>query len=258
MLGVSALSFDLEEKLNFFQDNHWIKYLEFGVDSLSDLLLLEQQLNKIENNLPQIAFHLPLKTNPVEDIPELMESNYFFVSNIIKEGLKFKPLYFNMHLGHLFQWKYEKNREKYHQLGAEYINKLLTLDDNIMIYIENMYSLTKNKSGDLISFGKTVEEIEGILSGIPSDRVKFCLDVGHSILSGIDFQNADFLKDSLLHYNTNYGQWDEHLGFQVSGYGWDYLSKLSAGGRFKYILLELPCKELESITERELKRSNLC
>lgn len=256
MLGISALSFDLKEKLRYIEQGVKVDYLEYGVDSLDDLVILEQLLNQSPASL-SVAFHLPLKTNPVEDIDELRQANQAYLTKIIQEGLHFQPLYFNMHLGHLFQWKYEKNKGQYHRLAADYIHSLLALDPRVHLYMENMYSLDRPKSADLISFGKTVEEIRAVFSLVNSPRVKFCLDMGHAILSGEDFLEEDFVNESLLHFNTNHGNWDEHLGFGVPGYDGNYLKRLKDSGKFKYLLLELSVQEMTK-GEAELKRSGLC
>lgn len=256
MLGISALSFDIEEKLRFVQSCPSIGYMEYGIDEKEEFEVLRRALASFENR-PPLAFHLPLKANPAEDIPVLRRANLEYLREIIVEGLKFEPLYFNMHLGHLFQSRYEKNPERYHRLAADYLKELLEIDPGVRLYVENMYSLSQERSGDLISFGKSREEIRAVLNLIDSPRLGFCRDIGHEILSGESYGEEAFVKEALLHFNTNRGERDEHLGFLGKDYDYGFLQRLRSSGKFRFVLLELPASELAAVLE-EMKRRESC
>lgn len=242
MIGTSALWFDLDEKLEFIKKNPKLEILEYGVDTLEDLDLF---IAKTKDYHLDTGFHLPLKTNPLEDIKPLREANIYYVEQIIREALKLKPLYFNMHLGYVFLWKLVQKREYYIDLACEYLKHLLALDDEFTLYIENVYSFITKKSGDLSSFGCYEKDFLEIIEKVGSNRLKFCHDTGHSMIQKTAFDNSSLICSSLLHLNFNDSTLDEHLGIYVLGdKGKKYYNSLLENKLYEHIIFEMPLNEL--------------
>lgn len=68
MIGISALSYDLEQKISLFHEYKDIEFIEYGIDEATDIEALNHHMSKKENKDIKISIHLPLKTNLVEDI----------------------------------------------------------------------------------------------------------------------------------------------------------------------------------------------
>lgn len=243
MIGTSALWFDLDEKLEFIKQTPHLKLLEYGIDNLEDLDFF---ISKTKNQQLDKGFHLPLKTNPIEDIKILRDANLYYVEQIVREALKLKPLYFNMHLGYVFLWKLAQKRDYYIDLACEYLNHLLKLDEEFTLYIENVYTFIKKKSGDLSSFGCYERDFLEIIEKVGSDRLKFCHDTGHSMIQKTSFDKSPLISSSLLHLNFNDSTLDEHLGIYILGdEGKNYYNSILENKLYEHIIFEMPLNELQ-------------
>lgn len=244
MIGISALHFDLEQKLKVYHDYDDIKFIEYGVDEFKDLEILNFFMSKPENRNVNLAIHLPLKSNPVENIEDIRNSNIKFISEMIREILQFEPLYFNLHLGHAFFNKYQNDPLIYLDNANHYLNVLLNVSLKYNIYIENVYSFLDKASGDLCSIGTTAKEFEYIFSKNKDLRLGFCYDLGHSQLQKENFDGLLKQKNLLFHFNVNEGLSDQHLGVQKTGkYTKTFFFEIINQYDFKYVVLELDINE---------------
>lgn len=255
MLGISALNFDIKQKLDIFSISDKIEFIEYGVDVPEDFKVLQKHLEKC-NNIPKIAFHLPLKLNSFEDIMPLRQSNLNYVKSIIKEGLEFKPLYFNMHLGYEFSSKYPGNANILNDLCISYIEELLEIDESINIYIENVYTSNKTGGCDLFAVGVNQNQLIHIVKNLASKRTGFCYDTGHHMIQNEPFDDASLFKNCILHFNVNDQKRDLHLGLK-SGTKFDsvYFDRLIKSHEYKHAVLELSSDELLN-TLHELEKSD--
>lgn len=245
MFGISALHFDLEQKLKIYHTYNDIKFIEYGVDGIKDIEILNTFMSKPENKNVKIAIHLPLKSNSVEDVEYLRDANIQFVSEIIREILQFEPLYFNLHLGHVFFSKYKSHSKRYLDMAGEYLNELLDISSKVNLYIENVYSFSNKESGDLISIGTISKEFEYILKMNKNNRLGFCYDLGHAILQNENYDKILSLKKLLYHFNINDGSGDQHLGVQENGkYTKKFFYESLKKHDFNYVVLELDTNEI--------------
>lgn len=253
MFGISALNFDIIQKLDIFSKYDRIGFIEYGVDSLSDLKVLEKNLEPYQGSV-QMAFHLPLKLNALEDIDELRKSNFNYIKSIIEEGLKFKPLYFNMHLGYAFSGKYDNSRKKFNDMCADYIRDILSIDKSVKLYLENVYTSNKTGGCDLFAVGVNEDQFVPLFKDLPSDKVGFCLDLGHHMIQKEPLEDPVLYENCILHFNLNDEEQDIHLGLRPeAGFDESFFDKLINSRDFKHIVLELPLDEL-IITVQVLKK----
>ncbi len=240
MIGISALHFDLEEKINIYHDYEDIKFIECGIDGPRDIEILKRAMQKPENQNVKFAIHLPLKSNPVEDLEDLRTANIQFVSEIIREILPYEPLYFNMHLGHAFYNSYNNNTNMYLDKAKNYLIALLSISTKVNLYIENVYNLLDINSGDRCSIGTKAKEFEYLLKRLDTERIGFCYDLGHALIQKEDFSSLLSRNKLLYHFNVNNGISDEHLGVQQTGtYTDTFFYESIKDYSFDFIVLEL-------------------
>ena len=256
MIGISALSYDLEQKISLFHDYRDIEFIEYGIDEATDIEALNHHLSKKENKDIKISIHLPLKTNLVEDIGFLRDANFNYVSNIIREVSYLKPLYFNTHLGNVFYGKYTSNYKKYIQKANEFIQRLLVEFPNINIYTENVYSFLNKASSDLCAVGTKPIEFMDLFEIANNKSLGFCFDLGHALIQDEDFSNVIKNYNSMFHFNLNDKTSDQHLGLSKTGkYTKKFFYELIDKYGFSYIVLELDSsKAKETIEILELNK----
>ena len=240
MIGISALKYDLEDKISLFHKYKEIDFIEYGIDEVSDIEILKFNLDKPKNKDIKISIHLPLKTNLVEDIGFLRDSNFNYVSEIIREVNFFEPLYFNTHLGNVFYKKYNLNYKLYINKAKKFIEKLLYDFPYINIYIENVYSFLNKDSSDLAAIGTSPSEFIDLINSVNNKSLGFCFDLGHCMIQNEDFSCVLNSCNSMLHFSVNDKKTDMHLGLSDKGkYKKTFFYKLINNYNFKYIVLEM-------------------
>ncbi len=240
MIGISALKFDLEEKIDLFHEYTDIEFIEYGIDDVSDIEVLNRNMKKSKNKDIKLSIHLPLKTNMVEDIDFLRKANFNYVSDVIREVSHFRPLYFNTHLGNVFYSRYKSNYKSYIKRAEEFINKLLADFSDIHIYLENVYSFLNRASSDLSAVGTKPKEFIDLLNSVDDERAGFCFDLGHSMIEDEKFDEVIKTYNSMCHFNLNDKVSDKHLGLSKEGrYDKRFFYELVSSYDFRYIVLEL-------------------
>lgn len=202
-IGISALTYELEEAILICKNNELIKHIEIGVDNLYECDKILKFTNEFLKYDISIGIHLPMELNTCENIEYIRNSWIKFIKNMECELSCIDINYFNMHLGYVMKNRFESNKKKYLD---NTINFMKTLKCNKNIFIENTYT----NGGDLCNVGTMPDEFEYIFSN--TDNVKFCYDTGHELISKGDFISKLKNHVGIVHLSDNDGEKDSHIG----------------------------------------------
>lgn len=202
-IGISALTHELEDAILICKNNDLIKHIEIGIDNLYECNKIMKFSNEFLKYDISIGIHLPMELNTCENIEYIRKSWASFIENMEQNLTCIDIKYFNMHVGYVIKNRFENNKKKYLD---NTINFIQTLECSKAIFIENTYT----KGGDLCNIGTMPDEFEYIFSN--TNKVKFCYDTGHELISKGDFVSKLRNNIGIVHLSDNDGKEDSHIG----------------------------------------------
>lgn len=239
-LGLSTLVFNIEETLNTCEKIKDISHIEVGIDNISDCQILLKYKERINNLNLSIGIHLPMELNTCESTRYINKSWAKFIECIEYELKDLDIKYFNLHLGYAIYDRLMKNRKKYIDISVGFLSQIISNIDTC-ISIENTYS-TK---GDLSNIGNKAYDFEYIFNKIQNEKLLFCYDTGHNLISKDDYINKLSNKIKIVHLSDNDGVKDLHIGI-----GEGILSKEEIKNilnlDIKYLILEIHPKYIKN------------
>ncbi len=238
-IGISALKFNLKQALEICTKNKKITHIEMGIDNLEDIETLEEYKDEIEKLNLSISIHLPMELNTCEDIKYIRNSWIDFIcdmDNILSCNFDIK--YYNAHLGYIMTNRLDKNRQRYLNNTVKFLNSE-KLNGKI-ISIENTYS----KKGDFSNVGDNVYDFNYIFNNIKNDKVYFCYDTGHNLISPSNYEEL-FNKTKIIHFSDNNGVEDLHVGY-TKGILDSNIFKKIAKINPDYLILEIDFDDIEN------------
>jgi len=238
-IGISALSFNIEEALDICEKIDEIKHIEIGIDNLEEYKGLYKYKDRIKKLNISLGIHLPMELNTCENIEYIRNSWIEFVKKLDKDLKDLDIKYFNLHLGYVMSNRLQKNKEKYLNISNEFL-QILNKEINTNICIENVYS----NSGDFSNVGNIAYDFEYIFSKTKSNKLWFCYDTGHNLINEDDYINKLSSKIKIIHLSDNDGISDIHTGI-----GKGILSKAHIKEvlklNIKYMILEINYEHIE-------------
>lgn len=239
IIGITALTHQLEEAINICKGNKYINHIEIGIDNIDECDIVKMHLDEINNNNISIGIHLPMELNTCENINYIKESWVNFVIEIQGALSKIEIKYFNMHLGYAITSRYSKDKYKYLDNSIEFIRNLSPHID-CSLFIENTYT----QGGDICNIGTLSDEFEYIFNNVDVCSVQFCYDTGHNLINYDEYLNKLNDKINLVHLSDNDGKTDMHIGIgkgQFNLYGLEKTLKINP----KNLILEVQYCDLD-------------
>ncbi|MGL5329124.1 MAG: sugar phosphate isomerase/epimerase family protein [Peptostreptococcaceae bacterium] len=246
-IGISSLSFNLNESLEICKNESMIEHIEIGIDNIEECKKLLEYEKQIKDLNLSVSIHLPMELNPCENINYIRESWTRFINIIYKELKKLDIKYFNLHLGYVMTNRLINNRNKYLENVIKFLDDS-KLDENIILSIENTYS----KYGDLTNVGNKSKDFEYIFERVKNKKIWFCYDTGHFLIDEDDYIENLESKLKIVHLSDNDGYEDNHIGIGKGILDKNHISKI-LNMKINYLILEINHMDIQG-TLVNLKR----
>lgn len=212
-----------------------------------DISHLELDLNKLHSQLssftPQriarlmkfaqgnnitLSLHPPFHMNLCSRVPMVRWRHARYIKKCIRFAHKIGAGHITLHLGNFYKYAIWANPWEHA------IARLLKVLKNVLpacekygvnLALENMVPVPDEIGYRFL--GDNVKDFQSIFTGLESDHLRFCLDIGHANIGEGPLAFIEGLGEKLIsvHFHDNKGKYDDHLDVGTGTVDWPPLMK---------------------------------
>lgn len=240
-IGFSILARKIESSKHVIDEMIGIgfNHIEVGIDDIEEWKYIKRL--KVKRKDISIGIHMPMEMNPSESIECIRRSWASFFEEIIRRGNEINIAYYNLHMGYGIKKRLLNNRENYLQKQVCFFEGLVNKVDCGFISLENTYF----ESGEMVRLGYQESDFDYVFNR--NDKLEFCYDTGHSLISGGRWNGNCKDRMKIAHLSNNDGISDCHWGINKKGkFNLDDLIGISKNKGLEFIICEMAEQDLKA------------
>lgn len=214
--------------------NHGISHLEIDLNKPhSELSTFTPRrialLHKFarENDIT-LSLHPPFHMNLCSRVPLVRNRHARYIKKCIRFAHAVGAGHLTLHMGNFYKYAIWAHP------WENAIARLLKLLKNVLPYcekygirlaLENMVPVPAEIGYRFL--GDNVTDFQRIFSGLESQYLQFCLDIGHAHIGGgpLPFIEKLGVKLTCVHFHDNKGEYDDHLDVGAGSVDWEEILK---------------------------------